>query len=126
MKSIIAASIFIAVCLLAACNNSNESKPSVYTSAGNSDTSTYTHNAEPALANTERGREIFQQRCLACHGPEGDARKDNAANLKISRIDSLYMTQVIKDGRQGMPMFKDAVADSDIGHLAVYVKSLRR
>ena len=79
--------------------------------------------AQPA---GDRGRVVFQEKCAACHGLNGDAQSNNAANLPHSILDSLSITETIKNGRGTMPMFKDAVADSDIGHLVIYVKGLRK
>jgi len=98
----------------------------IYTTSSTPDTSSYTAHTGSGLARTDQGREIFQAKCMDCHGQAGNMRNNNAANLQFSRLDSLSITQTIKNGRGAMPMFKDALADSDIGHLAIYVKSLRR
>jgi mono/diheme cytochrome c family protein len=125
MKSLVIIFIICITYSLLACNGGNSSVPT-YTSTNKTDTSPYTNNTEPAFTKTDRGGEIFRQRCIACHGMAGNTRNNNAANLQFSRLDSLSITEVIKNGRGVMPMFKGALADSDIGHLAVYVKSLRR
>lgn len=78
------------------------------------------------LLKTDPGREIFEQRCTACHGEYGNLRHENAANLQLSRLDSIGIVQTIQNGRNIMPAFKDAIPDSDISKLEVYVKSLRR
>lgn len=78
------------------------------------------------LLKTEPGKEIFEQRCVACHGVYGNLRHENAANLQLSRLDSIGIVQTIQNGRNIMPAFKDAVPDSDIAKLEIYVKSLRR
>ena len=111
--------------IILSCNGGNSSVPA-YTATDKTDTSTNTGNTEPVMAKTDRGREIFETRCMACHGQNGNLRKDNSANLQLTRLDSIGIVQTIKNGKGVMPMFKDVIADSDIGHLAVYVKSLRR
>ena len=75
---------------------------------------------------TARGQEIFNERCSDCHGLNGDKRKDNAANLKVSRIDSLSIVQRIMNGKAPMPPFGRLFSDSDMAQLVLYVKSLRR
>jgi len=126
MKSgIIPFIVIITINLLLSCNGGNSSVPA-YTPSGKTDTSSNTGNTEPAMAKTDCGREVFETRCMACHGQSGNARKDNSANLQFSRLDSIGITQAIKNGKGVMPAFKNAIADSDIGHLAVYVKSLRK
>jgi len=106
---------------LYACNGGNSSVPAYTTTV---DSVKGTDNT--ILAKTEPGKELFQARCQACHGGEGSARNNNAANLQFSRLDSISIVQTIQNGRGTMPPFKDAIADSDIGHLAIYVKSLRQ
>jgi len=102
---------------LAACNNS--STPPATNAPGANVT-------QPAISAADRGRVLYQEKCAACHGLNGDAQSNSAANLPHSVLDSLAITQTIKDGRGTMPMFKDAIADSDIAHLAVYVKGMRK
>jgi mono/diheme cytochrome c family protein len=117
---------------LPACNSGGNSTVSAYTTT--TDTSggakagskTTIDTASTVLAPTEPGKEIFQARCATCHGLDGNARNNNAANLQFTRLDSLSITQTIKNGKGSMPPFKDAIADSDIAHLAIYVKSLRQ
>ena len=96
---------------------------------GGSTTPVYTQtqvNGVDTLANTSRGKKIFETRCVACHGIYGNARVENAANLQISRIDSPAIVLTIQNGRGNMPMFKDAMPDSDLAQLVSYVKSLRK
>jgi len=116
---------------LPACNSGGNSTVSAYTtttdtSGAKAGSKTTIDTASTVLAPTEPGKEIFQARCATCHGLDGNARNNNAANLQFTRLDSLSITQTIKNGKGSMPPFKDAIADSDIAHLAIYVKSLRQ
>jgi len=112
---------------LSACGGGGSNAP-MYTpaSTGASANTAAAPAADNNLVNTSRGKELFQQRCMACHGEAGNARNENAANLQMSRLDSPQIVQTIQNGRGVMPGFKDAIADTDIGQLEVYVKSLRR
>ena len=103
--------------LLANCNGGPASPAQIY-----ADT-TYQHGSDKSVA---RGQEIFEERCLDCHGQDGDKRKDNAANLKVSRIDSISIAQRIINGKAPMPPFEHLFSDSDMAQLVLYVKSLRR
>ena len=73
-----------------------------------------------------RGEAIFKQRCIVCHGLNGRYHNDNAADLKMSRLDSLGITTVIKNGKTPMPMFGRVIPDSDMVQLVYYVQSLRQ
>jgi mono/diheme cytochrome c family protein len=85
----------------------------------------YSNDGNGNVASTARGQELFQAKCAACHGIDGSARNNNAANLQINRIDSISIIHTIQNGKGTMPPFKDAMPDSDMAALAVYVKSLR-
>ncbi len=109
--------LLLPAAVMAACNNNGATTP-VYTTA--SDTSAHD------LVSTSRGKELFEQRCAACHGVYGNAKKEDAANLQLSRLDSIGIIHVVENGRGLMPMFKDAMPDSDLAYLEVYVKNLRK
>ena len=114
--------IFIVAAVLsffAACNGANSPDNPIQT---HRDTA-YSYGSDK---NTTRGQHIFEERCMDCHGQDGDKRKDNAANLKISRIDSISIVNTIKNGKTPMPMFGSLFSDSDMAQLELYVKSLRR
>ena len=116
----IASVSFIVMIGFAACTNRGSGVPT-YTQ-----TTPTGNNQSGGIAKTTGGKEIFEQRCVACHGEYGNLRHENAANLQMSRLDSIGIVQTIQNGRNLMPPFKDAVPDSDIAKLAVYVKSLRK
>jgi len=79
------------------------------------------------LANTTRGHEIFIHRCSACHGISGNARGNNAADLQLTRLDSISIATTIRNGRGAMPMFIPAVLpDSDLAQVEMYIKTIRK
>jgi len=79
-----------------------------------------------ADVSTIRGKELFQQRCIACHGLNGNYRNNNAADLTVSKIDSVSIVTTVINGRGAMPMFGHVMPDSDLAQLELYVKSLRK
>jgi mono/diheme cytochrome c family protein len=122
LKYLWAILIAVPVSGLYSCNN-NPDKISNYTPGNEKDT---TH-VSGGIVKTSRGEEIFMQRCIACHGQGGDSRKMNAANLQISLIDSSEIARTIRQGRNQMPMFSsDAIPDSDLAQVELYVKTLRK
>lgn len=104
--------------LVLACNNqgqqsnSAQANDTVYSSA--------------SLVNTTRGKELFQAKCIACHGLGGNYRNNNAADLQISKIDSISIINTIINGKGAMPMFNHVMPDSDLAQLELYVKTLRK
>lgn len=117
MKLLLRPFCILTLLLVAACNG-GESTTNVYTNTKQSGVDT--------LAKTDRGKQIFEQRCVVCHGEYGNLRNENAANLQISRIDSGSIVYTINNGRGRMPMFSGAINDTDMAHLVAYVKSLRK
>lgn len=80
---------------------------------------------QTAEHNTERGREVFQAHCVTCHGLNGNYRNNNAADLHLSRADSLTIVTTVINGKGAMPMFAHVIPDSDLAQLELYVKTLR-
>ena len=78
----------------------------------------------------ERGKAIFAQNCVACHGPEG---KGNQALGAPNLTDKVWLfgsgeptiVETITQGRNGqMPTFKDRLTPARIHLVAAYVYSL--
>lgn len=113
--------VCFAIALFASCSERGGSTTPVFTN-----TTKTGDQQSGGLVKTTEGKEIFEQRCVACHGEFGNLRHENAANLQLSRLDSIGIVQTIQNGRNVMPPFKDAIPDTDIAKLEVYVKSLRR
>lgn len=113
--------IVVALVLINGCTDRGTNTP-VYTSESAVDSS---RTGGTGLVNTGRGKELFQQKCRACHGLNGDARNNKAADLSMSRLDSLGIATTVLNGRGTMPPFKDAIADSDLASIIVYVRTLR-
>lgn len=118
MKSLLIPFCVAAVLAIAACNGGESTTNSTYTQT--------VQNGVDTLARTDRGKQIFEQRCTVCHGEYGNLRNENAANLQISRIDSASIVMTINNGRGRMPSFAGAINDTDMNHLVAYVRSLRK
>jgi len=72
-----------------------------------------------------KGRQLFEQKCAACHGSNGTAGIGGAANLYISRLDSAAVIKIIDKGKNAMPPFGTQLKKEEIRDLAVYVTRLR-
>ena len=81
----------------------------------------------------QRGRQVFQQNCSPCHGPEGDGKGTAAAtllpepaNFRLKQPDADYILQVLSNGipGTGMPAWKEQISGSDRKALADFVRSL--
>jgi len=97
--------------------------------------------AQPALGaggDSAKGKAVYEQRCLACHGPQGKgdgptgkvlvppaADFTSAASKKKSDADLL---KIIENGKPptAMVAWKGLLPDQDIQHVLAYVKTLRK
>jgi len=115
--------------LLSACNENGQNENGTRNPKG---TIYDTSHVANSLPKSDKGREIFQARCNTCHGLggnsqyQGNSRYTKAADLQLSRLDSISIVNTIKNGRQGMPSFGGAIPDSDLAQLVIYVKSLQK
>jgi mono/diheme cytochrome c family protein len=85
-----------------------------------------------------KGKAVYEQRCLACHGPQGRgdgptgkvlvppaADFTSAASKKKSDAELL---KIIENGKppSAMIAWKGQLSDQDIQHVLAYVKTLRK
>jgi len=89
-------------------------------------------------AKWERGRILYEQRCLDCHGSEGRGDGRNALSLSprpgnlISAATSAKSDQdllkIIANGRPrtAMPAWEDELSDEDQQAVLAYIRSLVR
>ena len=85
-----------------------------------------------------KGKAVYEQRCLACHGPQGKgdgptgkvlvppaADFTSAASRKKSDADLL---KIIENGKPptAMVAWKGQLSEQDIQHVLAYVKALRK
>ncbi|MEC5397642.1 cytochrome-c oxidase, cbb3-type subunit III [Uliginosibacterium sp. H1] len=80
----------------------------------------------------QRGRELFAQNCVACHGADGKGNVAlGAPNLSdrtwLYGSSEAVIIETISKGRQNqMPAFHDLLGDSKVHLLSAYVLSLSR
>jgi mono/diheme cytochrome c family protein len=94
--------------------------------------------AAAAPGDAVKGRAVYEQRCLACHGPQGKgdgptgkvlvppaADFTSAASRKKSDAELL---KTIENGKPptAMTAWKGQLSDQDIANVLAYVKKLRK
>src|ERR1700761_2229205 len=82
--------------------------------SGNTYSAKSTTDDTARVMNTSRGKELFEEKCSACHGLNGDGMNNGAANLQVNKLDSIAIILTIQNGKRTMPPFKDAIADTDM------------
>ena len=68
------------------------------------------------------GKAIFAQNCAQCHGADG-----NAITGWKTRVGKMTLTDIqttVKNGKDGMPAFKNTLTEEQIEQVASYAKSL--
>jgi mono/diheme cytochrome c family protein len=93
-----------------------------HVSSGNQSRIIETCDTNGAVAS--RGRQIFVEHCVECHG--FDARGDEGSNLHNLRAGDALVRQVITGGIKGaMPAYGKVLNDEDVEALASYLRTLR-
>ena len=92
----------------------------------------------PAESPLERGRSIYEQRCLECHGAEGrgdgvkapflSPRPGNLVSAATSAKSDKDLLKIIANGRArtAMPAWKDQLSDDEQREVLRYIRSLVR
>jgi copper transport protein len=89
---------------------------------------------KPTQESVERGRTLFQQNCVACHGAEGRGDGPQAAQLNPQPADFRLHMPYHTDGQfygfiangypqSAMPQFKTAFSETDIWNLVNYLRA---
>jgi mono/diheme cytochrome c family protein len=110
-------SIIVLLAIFAACSNNN----SLSDATGPPPIKT-----GKVVAGEDKGKNLFEAKCAACHGSDGTAGIANAANLQISRSDSTATIQTLLNGKGAMPSFKSQLTEEEIHKLTNYLFSLRK
>ena len=73
------------------------------------------------------GKEIYTEKCTACHGDHGDAGLGGAKNLQITQMTDDQQKEIIKNGKpgSGMSAFPN-LTDDQLNGLVAYIKTLKK
>ncbi|MCW3071198.1 MAG: cytochrome c [Bacteroidetes bacterium] len=75
---------------------------------------------------SDNGNNLFEEKCAACHGADGTAGIANAANLQISKLDTISVIRMITHGKSTMPAFAEQLDTGEIKQITNYVFNLRK
>ena len=74
----------------------------------------------------------FRTKCAMCHGQDGGGsevgKSMNVPDLRspvVQKLPDAQLTQIISDGKGGMPPFKNSLSEDQIHDLVAYIHSLR-
>ncbi|OKY77882.1 MAG: Cbb3-type cytochrome c oxidase subunit II/cytochrome c [Candidatus Methanohalarchaeum thermophilum] len=81
-----------------------------------------------AAVDFEEGKEIYEDDCLSCHGPEGAAKKGAAVDFSSQnywdKTTEEEVKQIIKNGKNGMPAFDLTSEENE--KLVEYMKAMAK
>ena len=71
-----------------------------------------------------KGKAIYAQECVKCHGDNGKKGEMNAADLTVTKLTTDEISQVIKNGKGVMPGFTQ-YSDAEVTAISEYVLTLK-
>ncbi|MEO0896741.1 MAG: c-type cytochrome [Bacteroidota bacterium] len=77
---------------------------------------------DPSAANYDQmahGQALYTRNCVVCHGEGGDLMASGAKNLKVTQLSNEEMTNLILNGKNSMPPYKDVPGYDEAGIKAV-------
>lgn len=82
-----------------------------------------------SMAESKRitGKELYLQRCTACHGSDGKLGASGAKDLTVTKMDDTEIREIILDGKNAMPPFKHQIESEErLNEMVEFVKSLNK
>jgi mono/diheme cytochrome c family protein len=74
-------------------------------------------------ANIDKGRQIYQQFCIACHGDRGTGGHGGGATLANASADIQALANTAWVGRNAMPPFRGMLTPEQLRDVAHYISS---
>ncbi len=88
--------------------------------------------AAPTFAAT-KGSQLFQSHCIMCHGEDGTGNTPAGKALKavnlhspaVAKLSDADLTEIISNGKNGMPAYVDRLDATDIQNVIAYIRTLQ-
>jgi mono/diheme cytochrome c family protein len=74
----------------------------------------------------QNGKEVFERKCITCHGKDGTKGFLGAKNLQRSTLSDAEMMTMITKGKRIMPSWEKKLTAQQISDVASYIKTLRK
>ena len=72
------------------------------------------------------GGELYNNRCVACHGAVGNAGISGARDLSKSTLDDNMARVVILHGKGSMPPFKTVLSPEEVELIVKHIQKLKK
>ena len=83
--------------------------------------------AQALAGDLQKGREVYEMNCVACHGMDGyaiDMTIPSFANGDRMFLMDQEMMQSIRNGKNMMPAFRGLLSDDEIRDVITYLRTL--
>lgn len=81
---------------------------------------------EQAASSIETGKLVFVEKCQVCHGSDGKLGGSGAKDLTATQLTDQQMTELINNGKNSMPSFKEVLSDEQVNGVIEYVRALKQ
>lgn len=81
---------------------------------------------EDTRTSTLSGKDLFEQRCVSCHGIDGSLGFNGAKNLALSSFSSEQIAAQVTNGKGAMAPFKNILSTEEINLVSEYTLGLRK
>lgn len=71
------------------------------------------------------GQKLYNKHCKLCHGKRGTRSLSGAPKLRESTLTDAEYRQIIRDGKDKMPAWKDELTDGEIQQIVTYIKTFK-
>jgi uncharacterized membrane protein SirB2 len=72
------------------------------------------------------GKEIFEAKCISCHGIDGKLGMSGAKDLSLSQLKPEEKINIINNGKNSMKGYKAVLTSEQITAVAAYVESFKK
>lgn len=72
------------------------------------------------------GKAVYDANCTVCHGEDGALGAAGAKNLAISTLSNEEAINIITNGKNAMPKYKNTLSEQDIRAVAAYIGTLKK
>ena len=82
--------------------------------------------AQAKSATNRKGKLVYKQYCVTCHGMDGKLNVSGAKDLSISTISREEATNQVTNGKGLMTPYKDILSADQIAAVVEYIEELRQ
>ncbi len=124
MKKLNILVLFIAMIGLIACGG--DKKAPTTNNTAKSKTTTTSSDKAASNAGNRKGKLVYKQYCVICHGADGKLAVSGATDLSASTVTLEERINQITNGKGLMTPYKDILSKEQIQSVAEYIEELRK